>query len=154
MADLLLIKPSKQLQNQLKKLSCKNKSNDPNEYILTSEDYEFLNSLNEDVEEIKKFDDLKTYDVEKISDGCLRINDLKNLTQDLNDNDYISLHDLVRDSTICVPENKKVERNPELEKRCQKLQRDQENRMYKNMTKNVDTMRVHHPEDTIAYQSM
>lgn len=34
-----------------------------------------------------------------------------------------------------------------------KLRREQEEREYKAMTKNVDNVRVRHPDDSIGYQS-
>lgn len=44
-------------------------------------------------------------------------------------------------------------RNPELEARVQRLKKEQEDREYRAMTKNVDTVRMRHPDDSIGYQS-
>lgn len=146
MADLLLIKPSKHLHEQIKKLVKQNGSILKNQ-SLSSEDYEFLNSLEDEPKIPETFDDLHTFN--SVNDNYMKIDDLKLLCA----SDDVSLHDFVRGSTICVPENKVPERNPELEKRCQQLQREQENRMYRDMTKNVDSVRRTHPEDSIGYQS-
>lgn len=64
----------------------------------------------------------------------------------------VYFHELFEGSNLVLPENKEVPRNPELEKRCIKLKAQQENRVYKAMTKNIDNVRMRHPEDTIAYQ--
>lgn len=61
------------------------------------------------------------------------------------------LHEVLR---LKLPKNEVAERNPVLEARCQKLKAEQEQKEYRNMTKNVDSFRKHIPEtDTIAYQS-
>ncbi|CAO1413025.1 unnamed protein product [Diamesa hyperborea] len=62
----------------------------------------------------------------------------------------IYLNDILID--IVLPINEIRERNPILEKRCEQLRIDQEQREYKSMTKNVDTSRKFMPEDTIAFQ--
>lgn len=62
------------------------------------------------------------------------------------------LNDILID--IVLPINEIRERNPILEKRCEQLRIDQEQREYKSMTKNVDTTRKFMPEETIAFQSM
>lgn len=64
----------------------------------------------------------------------------------------IYLNDILVD--IVLPVNEIRERNPILEKRCEQLRIDQEQREYKSMTKNVDSSRKHMPEETIAFQSM
>uniref|UniRef100_A0A182QXE2 Endoplasmic reticulum-based factor for assembly of V-ATPase n=1 Tax=Anopheles farauti TaxID=69004 RepID=A0A182QXE2_9DIPT len=62
------------------------------------------------------------------------------------------LHTLLAGCLLKLPENPIQERNPELEARCQRLRKEQEDREYQRMTKNVDTVRKHMPEDTISYQ--
>lgn len=64
----------------------------------------------------------------------------------------VYFHELFEGSEVILPKNVEVERNPELEKRCQLLKNQQQNRVYQKMTKNVDNMRQKHPEDTISYQ--
>lgn len=66
--------------------------------------------------------------------------------------DKIYLHDMLKSCTINLPKNEEIPRSKELEQRCQKLRIQQQNREYSNMTKNVDSIRKKHPEDTIAYQ--
>lgn len=60
--------------------------------------------------------------------------------------------DVIDAASLVLPENECVERNPELEERIQRLKRDQEQRVYNTMTKNVDTRRKYEPEETISYQ--
>lgn len=87
----------------------------------------------------------------------LSLNDLKWLHQALNrlrkdDPDIPYLHELMQDSELVLPENEILERNPELEARCQKLRKAQEAKEYEAMTRNVDNVRTHMPQDTISFQ--
>lgn len=89
----------------------------------------------------------------------LSLNDLKWLHQYLanvrkTEESVGYLHELIADSQLILPKNVMIERNPELEARCQRLKREQEEQSYRMMTKNVDCSRTHIPEDTISYQSM
>lgn len=63
-----------------------------------------------------------------------------------------SFHDLMIGCDVKLPQPKVEPRSPELEARIQRLKAEQATRDYKAMTKNVDTVRVHEPEETIAYQ--
>uniref|UniRef100_A0A1A9W2U4 Endoplasmic reticulum-based factor for assembly of V-ATPase n=1 Tax=Glossina brevipalpis TaxID=37001 RepID=A0A1A9W2U4_9MUSC len=64
----------------------------------------------------------------------------------------LHLNDILEISSLELPQNEIIERNPVLEARCQRLRKEQENREYAKMTKNVDSTYKHYPEDTIAYQ--
>lgn len=95
----------------------------------------------------------------EISKLQLNLNDLKWIHQHLankrpTDESVGYLHDMIAGSQLILPKNLLVERNPELEARCQRLKREQEEQSYRMMTKNVDCSRAHIPEDTIAYQSL
>lgn len=88
----------------------------------------------------------------------LSTSDLKwifNLLQERRkiDPDIPYLNELLQGSEMILPENHYVERNPELEERCKRLRKEQEQREYNKMTKNVDNVRKRDPEDTIGYQS-
>ncbi|OWF55122.1 transmembrane protein 199-like [Mizuhopecten yessoensis] len=48
------------------------------------------------------------------------------------------LHEVLQDSDICLPCVKLPPRNPELEARIQKLKAEQDNKRYREMTRNVD----------------
>lgn len=63
------------------------------------------------------------------------------------------LHEFMHECTMILPENEQLERNAELEARCQMLRKEQEAREYEAMTRNVDNVRTHLPQDTIAFQS-
>lgn len=63
-----------------------------------------------------------------------------------------SFHDLMIGCDVKLPEPEVQPRNQELEARIQRLKAEQADREYKAMTKNVDTTRVHEPEETISYQ--
>lgn len=62
------------------------------------------------------------------------------------------LHELIQDCELFLPQNEILERNVELEARCEKLRKEQEAREYERMTRNVDNVRTHMPQDTIAFQ--
>ncbi|EDW84699.1 uncharacterized protein Dwil_GK12992 [Drosophila willistoni] len=64
----------------------------------------------------------------------------------------IFLYELIESSELILPENELKPRNPELEKRCQRLREEQHNREYHKMTKSVDAGLKYYPEDTISYQ--
>lgn len=64
------------------------------------------------------------------------------------------LHELLENCELVLPENEVLERNPELEARCQKLRRKQEEYLYHKMTRNVDnSFKDSAPEDSISFQS-
>ncbi|TMW49444.1 hypothetical protein DOY81_005454 [Sarcophaga bullata] len=62
------------------------------------------------------------------------------------------LNDLLETCELVLPQNEIIKRNPVLEARCQKLREEQQNLEYRKMTKNVDAVLQHYPEDTVAYQ--
>ncbi|XP_069961916.1 transmembrane protein 199 [Bactrocera oleae] len=64
----------------------------------------------------------------------------------------IFLYDIIENCRLYLPMNEVIERNPELEARCQRLREQQQNKEYLDMTKNVDSTLKYVPEDTIAYQ--
>lgn len=64
-----------------------------------------------------------------------------------------SFHDMIIGCDIKLPQPVAEPRNQELEARIQRLKAQQASREYKAMTKNVDAVRLHQPEETIAYQS-
>jgi hypothetical protein len=64
-----------------------------------------------------------------------------------------SFHDLMIGCDIKFPQPPVEPRNQELEARIQRLKAEQADREYKAMTRNVDTVRRHEPEESIAYQS-
>lgn len=97
-----------------------------------------------------------------------RDQELVRITLNLNDLKWLNLflakqrdsgnaaeyfHELLEGSQLILPINEVIARNPELEARCKRLRREQEDRAYQAMTKNVDNNRRHAPDDTIGYQS-
>ena len=107
---------------------------------------------------------LSSGDVEKLSTNdstnvkakkdkttALTLTELKRLKIELAGKSFLC--DVIEGADFKLPENEIVERNPELEKRVQRLMREQEQRVYNSMTKNVDSSRKFEPEETIAYQS-
>lgn len=66
----------------------------------------------------------------------------------------VYLNDVLETCQLQLPENEIIKRNPVLEARCQKLREQQQNLEYRKMTKNVDAILKHYPEDTVAYQSI
>ncbi|XP_039275573.1 uncharacterized protein LOC111055784 isoform X2 [Nilaparvata lugens] len=64
----------------------------------------------------------------------------------------VPLHELLSGCDISLPRPVEVKRSAQLEERILKLKQEQHEREYRDMTKNVDNVRVRHPEDTIAFQ--
>lgn len=103
---------------------------------------------------------LKEQQKQKIKSSLtLNLNDIKWLNVQLKEKRSkdetfkVYLHELIEESQLVLPKNEIIERNPELEARCQKLKMQQDARMYRNMTRNVDSTKRYHAEDTIAFQS-
>ncbi|KAL1109959.1 hypothetical protein AAG570_014116, partial [Ranatra chinensis] len=67
-------------------------------------------------------------------------------------NGNLRIHEILSESEIVLPSPVITPRNPELEARLERLRLEYENREYNAMTKNVDSIRMRHPEDTIGYQ--
>jgi len=88
--------------------------------------------------------------VKRDKTSLLTLSEVKKLKEDLDDTSFLC--DLIDEAELNLPENEIVERNPELEKRIQRLKARQEQTIYNSMTKNVDSSRKHIPEETISYQ--
>lgn len=83
-------------------------------------------------------------------DARLTVSDLRWLKYNI-DLEF-PLHELLTKWGIEIPEPPVIPRNPELEARVQRLRVEQEERDYRSMTKNVDSVRIKHPDDSIGYQ--
>lgn len=77
---------------------------------------------------------------------------IKKLRESGDESSSVYLHKLLQGCDIVLPQPPVIERNPELEARVQRLIKEQEARVYRAMTKNVDTVRMRHPDDSIGYQ--
>ncbi|KAF2884602.1 hypothetical protein ILUMI_21566 [Ignelater luminosus] len=121
--------------------------------LITNEECEFLKCLDLDPTEPKN-PPKSLPDCSK--DSLLRIKDLmwvwNKMQQDKSDSTKMHLHELLSGCELIYPQNEEIPRSEELDRRCNLLKRQQENREYKAMTKNVDNIRKTHPENTIAYQ--
>lgn len=107
-------------------------------------------------EKIYQEDDSKI-EVRRDDSPTLLLSDLKWLNDALNrlrtkEDNVPYLHEFMQKCTLILPENEQQKRNAELEARCQKLRKEQEAREYEAMTRNVDNVRTHMPQDTIAFQ--
>lgn len=175
----ILVKPSNKLQEFIKELQIKDDmpprigsmvekktmngvdSEKINEFVTKENDFSFVSSIDKKLNNENVFSELLTNDIRTFSpkddnEGYLEIEDLlwlnSELEQQRKNGNCVYLHELLTGSSIYVPENEKIERNPDLEKRCIKLKNQQDNQKYRNMTRNVDNMRAREPEETIAYQ--
>lgn len=77
----------------------------------------------------------------------------KNISDRTNPDTNIYLHEVLEGCDLVLPQNEVIKRNPVLEARIKKLQKEQEEREYKAMTKNVDMTKKFAVEDSLAYQS-
>ncbi|XP_035896668.1 transmembrane protein 199 [Anopheles stephensi] len=112
-----------------------------------------------DVSSVEEFMDTKHQETstDEADATLLNLGDIKWLYGTLNhlrqtDQSVPYLHALLRGCELKLPQNPIQERNPELEARCQRLRKEQEDREYHRMTKNVDSIRKHMPEETLSYQ--
>lgn len=125
--------------------------------VLTSKsDREYIQSLKVE-ENDSKTSTKTTSSVEQSNDVLLNVEDIYWLYENIMEwnkscTEKTYFHKLFKGSQIILPKNVEIPRNEELEKRCQRLKAEQENREYNSMTKNVDNTRRKLPEDTIAYQ--
>lgn len=170
------IKPSDRLKNYIKKIDVvpglppgissiifKNPAKQSTlainlEYKLTSHDRDFIKSITSSNKNNFTKMPLTSCTADTTTAKLLGLQDLTWLYDYINENnknsqEKVYLHELLEGSEIILPKNKEVPRNPELESRCQKLKAEQENKVYNDMTKNVDNVRKRYPEDTIAFQS-
>ncbi|KAF7286991.1 hypothetical protein GWI33_002832 [Rhynchophorus ferrugineus] len=128
------------------------------DYLVTEQDKRFINSLvnNKDYNLDINIEECKIK--KNTTEGPkLSVHDLYWLYkyiegENKNNNHKVYLHELIEESEIVLPKNEEIPRNEELEKRCKKLKEQQQNKEYRDMTKNVDNVRKQHPEDTISYQ--
>ncbi|KAL3290080.1 hypothetical protein HHI36_023449 [Cryptolaemus montrouzieri] len=125
-------------------------------YLLVADDFKKINSWEECSEQELSHTNSKPQK-KKVVDKILGVQDLRWLYEYIKEENRknptkVYLHELMEGSEVLLPENSEIPRNPELEKRCQRLKIEQENRKYQNITKNVDNVRKRLPEDTIAYQ--
>lgn len=126
-------------------------------YLLGSDDIKKIEYLEEKFNE-NLSDPLTKVEKTKVVDKILTIPDLKWLydhcvAENKKNSEKVYLHELMEGSEMILPPNEQIPRNPEVEKRCEKLRIEQENERYRNMTKNVDSVRKRLPEDTLGYQS-
>lgn len=88
----------------------------------------------------------------------INLKDVKWLDQVLRekrekDETELYIHEFLETCELILPENEVLERNPELEARCEKLRQKQQEYLYHKMTRNVDNSFKDAAEDTISFQS-
>lgn len=132
------------------------KTDDTNTHLLVSDDIEKMNNLEKKIDNHLTSSSPKA-EKTKVVEKILTVPDLKWLydhcvEENKKNTKKVYLHELLEGSELLLPPNAQIPRNPELEKRCQKLRIEQENERYRNMTKNVDSSRKRLPEDTLSYQ--
>lgn len=89
----------------------------------------------------------------KENEEFLSVSDMRWLHDNVVKNlENVYLHEMLGDGDIILPVPEVLPRNPELEARVQKLKVQQMEREYRSMTRNVDSVRVNYPEDTLSYQ--
>lgn len=88
--------------------------------------------------------------INKSAENIVEVDEIMWLQKKLPDGKH--LYKILEKCEIILPRPETEVRNPELEARIQLLKKKEEEKRYKSMTKNVDSVRVRHPEDSIAYQ--
>ncbi|CAK1544555.1 unnamed protein product [Leptosia nina] len=114
-------------------------------------------TLSDDIKEKKILENTKLQYIEDVDKPYLTTIDLDWLyiylkNKRTQEKSLPYLHELLEGAELKMPNNIIHKRNPDLEARCVKLRAQQEAREYRKMTKGVDNVRIHYPEDSIAYQ--
>lgn len=143
------------LQKCFESLCVRTKHDDSNDDSLDS-DVETL-APNERISKNKARQMRAKQRLKEMSKLTLNLTDLKWLYKHLNEarqNDPTVpyLHKLVEGSQLILPPNEIIERNQELEARCQRLKLEQDEQKYRQMTRNVDCTRTTEPTESISYQ--
>ena len=129
-------------------------------YIRLQPTSKLINFIVKDVKNIKNIPEnihllKKSNDYER-KNCLLSIEDikwLKSFIAEKKQDEKVYIHELLEGVDVILPQPKVTPRNPELEARVKKLKAQQQNRDYKAMTKSVDSLRKHLPEDSFAFQS-
>eukprot|EP00088_Acartia_fossae_P034503 TRINITY_DN3540_c0_g1_i8.p1 TRINITY_DN3540_c0_g1~~TRINITY_DN3540_c0_g1_i8.p1 ORF type:complete len:200 (-),score=35.78 TRINITY_DN3540_c0_g1_i8:324-923(-) len=82
-------------------------------------------------------DSIPDHVAKELKDDRLSVKSIQSLKGLLNKNDKKRLCHALESSEMLLPSPEYPERNPVLEARCQQLRRDQEEREYRRLTKNV-----------------
>nr|CAH7758076.1 unnamed protein product [Callosobruchus chinensis] len=126
-------------------------------FAVTENDRDFIGKFKSNSENCH----FKCYTMEntKIPDKgkLLSLKDINNLYKSiLKENKVqdkkIYLHELLEGSQIILPQNKLVPRSKTLQQRCKQLNEKENNRIYNEMTKNVESAKKCHPDDSIKNQ--
>ncbi|XP_044765770.1 transmembrane protein 199 [Coccinella septempunctata] len=138
------------------KETCHSETSTTHSHLLVAEDIEKIKYLEERMGKNLSYSVPKA-DKTKVVDKILTVPDLKWLydhcvEENKQNAEKIYFHELIEGSEMLLPPNQQIPRNPEVEKRCERLRIAQENEKYRNMTKNVDSVRKKLPEDTLGYQ--
>lgn len=122
-----------------------------NPYVTVSATEDLRDSFIEAVKEYKADipDGIKSLNENKFK-GDIQLEDILWLKKNLPSGSHI--YKLLENCDVTLPEPELQPRNPELEARIQRLRVMEQERKYREMTRNVDTSRIRHPEDSIAYQ--
>lgn len=158
MSTSFIVNPEIRLVITKKSLSSLTKSKDgkgsktstQSQVNFSEREQELLKKLSDFEISIEKPAEQKENTAKRDKTTTLTLNGLKELKASLEAGSYLC--DAIGEAELILPENEIVERNPVLEKRIQRLKREQEQRVYNTMTKNVDTSRRFEPEETISYQ--
>lgn len=150
--EIKLVLSNKSLPGKFKSSDGKSSQRSATEQVKFSErELELLQKVNK--LELEKISTKVSSDEKSKKDKttALTLSEVKGLKKELGEATYLC--DVFDGADFRLPENEIVERNPVLEKRIQRLKREQEQRVYNSMTKNVDSSRKYEPEETISYQS-
>lgn len=151
--EISLVLSNKSLPSKFKTNDGKSSQRSVSERVKFSErELELLKKVNKlELEKISTNETSSDKKSKKDKTTALTLSEVKGLKKELGGTSYLC--DVFSGADFKLPENEIVERNPELEKRIQRLKREQEQRVYNSMTRNVDSTRKYEPEETISYQS-
>lgn len=149
--EIKLILSNKSLSGKLKSSNGKSSQRSVSEQVkFSARELELLQKLNKLEVKTSTNENKGDKKLKKDKTTALTLSEVKGLKTELGNATYLC--DVIDGADFRLPENEVVERNPVLEKRIQRLKREQEQRVYNSMTKNVDSSRKFEPEETISYQ--
>lgn len=150
--EIKLVVSNKSLPIKFKSSEGKTSQRSVSEQVkFTERELELLQKVNKlELEKISTNESNVEKKSKKDKSTAFTLSQVKGLKKELGQTAYLC--DVIDGADFKLPENEVVARNPVLEKRIQRLMREQEQRVYNSMTKNVDSSRKFEPEETISYQ--
>lgn len=126
---------------------------DKKDVLLKVADIEWLNAFlkHKRKSELNDFQLLTGHSLDKEIFNMLHSKNIPHVNKEMEAPE-LYLHELLDCSAFLLPKNEIIPRNPVLAARIERLKKEQEERDYKAMTRNIQSSAVFRKDDTIAFQ--